>query len=461
MNIVRNLTALVLLIGAYGCDTSDPTGSATDASLVTVSGGAKDVTILRESDRHDSLVVQVRDKGGAPLAGINVSWSQTDDSGIIVPAVSRTDANGMASARWTVSGVPGVQRATATVDGGQSQPFTFAVRSISVKAVVPRAGEHRCVITQDDRLACSRGLLEAPRVVLAERRFRDLARISPQFNTASVCAVEVGGSVWCAPAGGLTLAFAPVGGPGFRLLRGGGSGRGTYCGVSLQDEVWCWGNGRDGLRGDGIHASDFVASPQRVIIPGAGPIQTLTVGYAQACALSVAGVVWCWGRNTSMMINPDPSTQYTVYSPIRLDAPYPFAQFGLATNGESACGLLADGRAVCAGDSFQVARAASSRGFRSFDFAEPETRFAAIAPVQEGYIGLGRDGFAYLWGSMSFGDIGGIRTQMVRSSDVGDRRVRAVYTDDRRFSRTSSASTWKMEAAPPAPKVPTFCGVQR
>lgn len=66
----------------------------------------------------DSLGVVLRLPDGRPVAGAEVAWDVASGGGAIVSAVSRTDANGAASAVWRLGTELGLARATATVDGG-------------------------------------------------------------------------------------------------------------------------------------------------------------------------------------------------------------------------------------------------------------------------------------------------------------------------------------------------------
>lgn len=412
---------LSLVAAIAACNTYDPTTSVQRIALIQLRGG-QDRTIVRETDRHDSLVVQVVDKAGHPLLGAAVSWTQTDQAGNISPAVSYTDANGIARATWSVSGLPGSYRAVASFDGESSEPFEFKVRSIPVKAVVTVAG-YQCVVTTEGVLACRRGLTERPRPILTEHRFRDLQDTYGGASLYSICALAATGAVWCAPVIATGLVFTAVTGPSFRTFDGGG---GAWCGISIEHELWCWGRGAHGLRGDSVASRDLESVPRRVEIPGAGPLKEVAMGSASACALAWAGELWCWGRDWGVI---GLTTSGQVYRPTRVAAGITLTQFALALENGSGCGLAQDGRAYCKGDSYQLSRAPGARVQRDFGFAEGSGRFATIRAVADGYIGLARDGSAYLWGSANFGDIGGIRSQMQQAVDFGDRRLRDIFAD--------------------------------
>jgi protocatechuate 3,4-dioxygenase beta subunit len=66
----------------------------------------------------DSLGVLLRMQDGRPVAGAVVAWSVPATAGTVAPAVTRTDANGMASAAWRLGNAPGLAQATVRVDEG-------------------------------------------------------------------------------------------------------------------------------------------------------------------------------------------------------------------------------------------------------------------------------------------------------------------------------------------------------
>ena len=61
----------------------------------------------------DSLVTEVRDQGGTPIAGAAVSWSVSSGGGVIASSQDRTDEAGRAFAWWTLGDTEGDQTVTA------------------------------------------------------------------------------------------------------------------------------------------------------------------------------------------------------------------------------------------------------------------------------------------------------------------------------------------------------------
>jgi len=113
----RCLTFLALL-GVVTCD-DDPSGPPEPAAVVAVDGDAQVVTVGSDV----ALVVEVRDQGGQPIAGVEVTWSIASGGGALSSVSSTTGADGRATVTWTLGGTAGVQSVEATA-GSASVTFT-------------------------------------------------------------------------------------------------------------------------------------------------------------------------------------------------------------------------------------------------------------------------------------------------------------------------------------------------
>lgn len=77
------------------------------------------------------VVVRVLDAGNAPLASVTVTWTVTVGGGSVSPVSGPTNAQGTATAEWTVGNLAGPQTLTATVSG--LTPVTFAASAIETQ----------------------------------------------------------------------------------------------------------------------------------------------------------------------------------------------------------------------------------------------------------------------------------------------------------------------------------------
>jgi alpha-tubulin suppressor-like RCC1 family protein len=76
-------------------------------------------------------------------------------------------------------------------------------------------------------------------------------------------------------------------------------------------------------------------------------IQSVGAGYAHSCALSVAGAVYCWGRNVFGEVGDGTTTDRHIATPIASPAGVTF--LSVAVGFVHACVLTAEGAAYCWG----------------------------------------------------------------------------------------------------------------
>jgi alpha-tubulin suppressor-like RCC1 family protein len=77
------------------------------------------------------------------------------------------------------------------------------------------------------------------------------------------------------------------------------------CAVTSAGWVWCWGDNVNGQLGDGTNTSS--ARPVGVTDLGSG-IVSLSAGFLQSCAVTSAGAVKCWGVNSLGMLGDGTTT---------------------------------------------------------------------------------------------------------------------------------------------------------
>jgi len=118
---------LALLAGllAIGCggggDGTGPTPGSISVSAGNNQVGAAGAALA------ESLAVIVRDQGGAPLVGVNVTFSVTAGGGTVSPGSRVTDAGGIAKTRRTLGPNAGTQTVNATA--GSLAPVQFSAVS--------------------------------------------------------------------------------------------------------------------------------------------------------------------------------------------------------------------------------------------------------------------------------------------------------------------------------------------
>lgn len=119
------LTATMVVALTIGCGDASGPRLGPPASIVLVSGDGQG-TIEVGTKLGQPLTIRVADSQGQHLSGTVVTWTTT--SGALSASTSFTNADGVATADWTLGTLVGTQTATATVRG--LQPITFTAVTI-------------------------------------------------------------------------------------------------------------------------------------------------------------------------------------------------------------------------------------------------------------------------------------------------------------------------------------------
>ncbi len=82
----------------------------------------------------------------------------------------------------------------------------------------------------------------------------------------------------------------------------------TTCALLADASLWCWGDDNGGALGTDVPNGDELLVPARVLtvdeLPE--PIEAFSLGGSHICARTASERLWCWGRNTSWQLGPDP-----------------------------------------------------------------------------------------------------------------------------------------------------------
>lgn len=135
---VKGLVLAGLLGGAGACGDDDPIPVPEPASLAVAAGGGQTAAV--GESLGTPLSVLVLDDSGQPFAGASVQWEATAGGGSVSPATSQTGADGRASTDWTLGGLAGTQRVTASVSGLSPVEFTATAQAGAAEEVVVTPG---------------------------------------------------------------------------------------------------------------------------------------------------------------------------------------------------------------------------------------------------------------------------------------------------------------------------------
>jgi hypothetical protein len=303
-------------------------GSASGVTIVAGNGQSGPVS----TELPVALGVQVRDAGSNPVPNVAVAWVIGSGGGSVTPTTSTTDANGVATAAWTMGPAPGINTLSAVVSGIGVAEFTATA--------VAGAPARLAVVTQPSATAVSG-------VPLAQQPVVQL--LDSQGNPSRQSGVAV---------------TASIGSGGGSLLGGttattDGEGRAAFGGLALVGT-----NGTHTLR---FTADGFAAvTSSQISLTAASTVTTITSD------------------------SPDPSdagAQVTVQFTVSSSAGTPTGSVRVRDGGAECTGALSGGQGSCtlmlsnSGNRTLTADYQGADGFAQSSDTEDHTVNAPPAPV--------------------------------------------------------------------------------
>ncbi len=307
------------------------------------------------------LVVRVTGLGDVPVSGALVSFAATVGGGSVTPASATTDARGEARTVATLGPAPGSNRFTASV-GDLAVTFTatgLAVRSGPLAA----GGRHSCEIRGAATYcwgANSYGQLgdgtTTDRLVATTVGGGQVFVAVTAGDYWHSCALTPAGRAYCWGANnsgelgdgnGGSASALPVAVSGNHLFTQVSAGDEFTCALDAGGAAWCWGSNGNGRLGDG---SGFNSA---VPVPVAGGQHFVRISSAgewdgssgHSCAITAAGVAWCWGTNVAGELGD--GTQAPSPVPVPVTGGLSFSDISVGQR--STCAIATSGAGYCWG----------------------------------------------------------------------------------------------------------------
>jgi len=134
MHPFRRSAAILALLALGACGGGDLVlpNEGQPANVAMVSGDGQTGTILEPA--KDSLVIQVTDRFGSPVAGVTIAFSP-DGGGGVSPASAVTGNDGRAATQRILGGQPGEYGTTAVATALPEDVVTFTTTAVAAKLV--------------------------------------------------------------------------------------------------------------------------------------------------------------------------------------------------------------------------------------------------------------------------------------------------------------------------------------
>jgi len=391
------------LVAILACNDS-PVGAPAPITAITILHG--DQQLGTPGYRlADSLAVRLLDSDGVPVIGAVVHWSTDDRDGEIVPASSMTNGDGIATASWRLGRDPGTQGAVASFRAVTAARFQATALTGEVSHASGVLG-YQCGRFIDDIVRCwaDPGLGDGRAIALdTDIRFLSLAFAAGTWcgstRSATVACVDLAAML---PGGVFRPEAAPVrvittGAPLFVQLAGSPDDEdgATWCGVTNDSRLWCWGSNRFGQAGSGTPGT-----PVPVPTPVVGDVRAISVVVTRSatCALDPVGAAFCLGGGSDSVVH----TGVPTITATAVPTPLRFAQLA-ATGTGTVCGLAPPELLVhCWGSN--TSGGLGRGGAANSPVPVPITGtdfFVSIGATADGFLGVTVDRDLVAWGSLA------------------------------------------------------------
>lgn len=179
------------------------------------------------------------------------------------------------------------------------------------------------------------------------------------------------------------------------------------CAITLDDDMYCWGDDEVGQLGDDAGAPSRQV-PHPVLVAGGHKWKTVATADSHACALTVKGRAYCWGADFYGELGIGVS-EVNSNVPAPVESAETFVDIGVGST--HSCAVTENGDAYCWGDNYF---AKLGDGTKESPAAHP-TPLRVIGGVsfagfieggEEHTCALGSNGRAYCWGTDFNGESG-------------------------------------------------------
>lgn len=243
-------------------------------------------------------------------------------------------------------------------------------------------------------------------------------------SSSFACAVDSAGAAWCWGANGNgqlgdgstvphSVPAVVSGGLQFTTVA---TGQFHACGITISQDAYCWGYNSYGQLGDSTNTGRSAPTA----VTGSLKFTSISAGRYFTCAVAVGGTAYCWGENGNGELGDGTNMSRT--SPTAVTGGNVFSEVTARTDGSHACAITTAGVAYCwgqntdgqLGDTSNIAKSnptAVSGGLVFRDISAGVTHTCGVTTSHS----------AYCWGNNGQGQFGnnGFVSSLVPTTTAG------------------------------------------
>lgn len=214
--------------------------------------------------------------------------------------------------------------------------------------------------------------------------------LDPSLVPAPILGEDVGGTILPVAFADLSLGANPS-----------GTERTITCGISTSGVAYCWGQNE--TQASGIGAGETLFASQPVRVEGDHTFQLVSVGRAHVCGLTMDGQALCWGDGAAGQLGDGGSGMgHSATVPVAADTTSRYVI--LAAGGDETCALTADGALDCWGGYFGQGAQARDRPTRLGQ--DDQWVFEVLSRGEAHTCGIDAQQVVFCWGENFQGQLG-------------------------------------------------------
>lgn len=388
-------------VGPDGTITAHAIGTATITARVNNSKATAPVVVAY---RATKLTLTATSLTGVVGDTINVTASAVDPKGVLVPGTAyvftaadptsvRVTTTGPRAARLILlkAGNPSV----IVKAGGQTTTLTGGVQALDfIASPVTGAPTGALVLSAGTDATC--GLIGAGRAYCFGRAgLTGIAKDTVCFGDDPV-KTGTEGCTLIPLRMGQTQNFVSM-----------SVGDEVACAATSDNRAYCWGSQKFGELGNGVSTTGTSLVPSLVtgsVSRNAVLLNRISAGGNHVCALAPEGAAWCWGRDDRFQLGNGDGVTVNSTTPIPVTGGQTFAS--ISAGHDHTCALTPAGVAYCWGDNSSGQLGNGGGGNADGPVAIAGMTFTQISSGHFHTCGITSAGAAFCWGDNILGELG-------------------------------------------------------